>query len=155
MIQDPAQVQARWLLDGAAIGTCLALVTAEARAHHGAGAVMDDRHYKKRLVAVVIVLSAVMVAGGLFVTFSSFGRDLIGGPGSIMGWAVPLAGLFVITAITWLLILGDSHVHDDQARYVPCWSCGHSVMHEWRLCPFCGAELRAWSSAAEESLRHG
>jgi hypothetical protein len=116
---------------------------------------MDDRHYKKRLISIVSVLGAVLAAGLLFVTFSSVGRDLIGGPGSIMGWAVPLAGLFIIAAITWLLIIGDSHKQDDQAGYVPCWSCGHSVMHDWRLCPYCGAELRAWSPTAEESLHHG
>ena len=116
---------------------------------------MDERHYKKRLISVVTVLGAVLAVGLLFVTFSSAGRDLVGGPGSIMGWAVPLAGLFVIAAITWLLILSDSNVPDDEARYVACWSCGHSVMNEWRLCPYCGAELRVWTPAPGESLDRG
>jgi hypothetical protein len=116
---------------------------------------MDDRHYKKRLISIVSVLGAALAVGLMFVTFSSVGRELIGGPGSIMGWAVPLASLFIIAAITWLLILGDTHVHDDRARYVPCWSCGQSIMHEWRLCPYCGAELRDLSPTAGESLHHG
>lgn len=116
---------------------------------------MDDRHYRKRLISFVVALAAILAAGFLLVTFLPAGRDMIGGPGSIMGWAVPLAGLFIIAAITWLLILNDSHHEDDHARYVPCWSCGHSVMGEWRLCPYCGAELRAWTPATGESLDRG
>jgi hypothetical protein len=116
---------------------------------------MDDRHYKKRLISAVVVLGAILAIGLLLVTFIPAGRDLIGGPGSILGWAVPLAGLFIIAAITWLLILSDSHEDDDHARYVACWSCGHSVMNEWRLCPYCGAELRAWSPSSQESFDRG
>jgi hypothetical protein len=116
---------------------------------------MDDRHYKKRLTTAVVVLGSILAAGLVFVSLSDDGRAFIGGPGSVMGWAVPLAGLFTIAAITWLLILSDSHAGDDHPRRVACWSCGHSVMSEWRLCPYCGAELRAWAPPAGESLDRG
>jgi zinc ribbon protein len=117
---------------------------------------MDEGHYRKRLFAIVGVLAAALAGGLLFVTFSSAGREMIGGPGSIMGWAVPLVTLFTITAITWLLIMSDARPDDDEARYVSCWSCGHSIMTEWRLCPYCGAELRAWTApSGSESLDRG
>jgi hypothetical protein len=116
---------------------------------------MDDGHYRKRLISFVSVLGAVLAAGLLFVTFSPSGREIIGGPGSIMGWALPVAGLFTIAAITWLLLMGDKRVDDDPARYEACWSCGHSIMSEWRLCPYCGSELRAWTAAGGESLDRG
>jgi zinc ribbon protein len=116
---------------------------------------MDDRHYRKRLISFVGVLGAVLAVGLLVVTISPVGRAMIGGPGSILGWAVPLASLFTIAAITWLLILGNQPEDEDATRYVSCWSCGHSVMSEWRLCPFCGAELRAWKPVGGESLDRG
>lgn len=65
----------------------------------------------------------------------------------------PLVLLFVIVAITWFLIVHDSNTSDDDnSRYVSCWSCGHSIMSEWRLCPYCGAELRARTTVAGESM---
>jgi hypothetical protein len=116
---------------------------------------MDDRHYRKRLISIVGALAGVLAVGLLVVTVVPAGRDLIGGPGTIMGWAVPLVSLFVIVAITWFLIVRDSRANDDDsAGYVSCWSCGHSVMSEWRLCPYCGAELRAWTPVAGEPLHH-
>jgi hypothetical protein len=116
---------------------------------------MDDGHYRKRLILFVGALAGVLVLGLLFVTVSPAGREMIGGPGSVLGWAVPLGGLFTIAAVTWLLILTDSNDDQQAVRYVSCWSCGHSVMGEWRLCPFCGAELRAWTPSREESLDRG
>ncbi len=116
---------------------------------------MDDGHYRKRLITTVGVLAGVLAVGLLFVTLSSFGRDLVGGPGSMMGWAVPLVGLFIIAAITWLLILEDTHSDADPAQRVSCWACGHSIMSEWRLCPYCGAEARAWTPMTGESLHRG
>jgi hypothetical protein len=108
---------------------------------------MDESHYRRRLKSVVGVLSGVLAVGLLAVTIVPGWRELIGGPGSMMGWAVPLVSIFVIVAITWFLIMRDSHdTPDDVARFVSCWSCARSIQSEWRLCPYCGAELRAWSS---------
>ena len=107
---------------------------------------MDDGHYRKRLISFVGLLAGALAIGFLVVTLAPAGRALIGGPGSMLGWALPLVSLFVIVAITWFLIARDSRdTPDDVARYVSCWSCGHSIQSEWRLCPYCGAELRAWS----------
>ena len=115
---------------------------------------MDDGHYRRRLTSFVGLLSGVLALGLLIVTIAPAGRALIGGPGSLMGWAVPLVCLFVIIAITWFLIVRDSRdPRDDVATRVSCWSCAHVVQSEWRLCPYCGAELRAWSSP-DGSLGH-
>lgn len=114
---------------------------------------MDDRHYRKRLISIVGTLAGVLAVGLLVVTIVPSGRHVVGGPGTIMGWTVPLVLLFVIVAITWFLIAHDSSAGDDDvARYISCWSCGHSIMSEWRLCPYCGAELRASAPIAGESL---
>lgn len=107
---------------------------------------MDEGHYRRRLISFVSLVAGALAIGLLFVTVAPAGRALIGGPGSLLGWAVPLVSLFVIVAITWFLIVRDSHdAPDDIAQYVSCWSCGHSIHSEWRLCPYCGAELRAWT----------
>jgi hypothetical protein len=107
---------------------------------------MDDGHYRKRLTSFVGLVAGVLAVGLLVVTIAPSGRDFIGGPGSMMGWAVPLVALFVIIAITWFLIVRDSRSGpDDVAQRVTCWSCAHVVQSEWRLCPYCGAELRAWA----------
>lgn len=116
---------------------------------------MDEGHYRKRLISFVGALAGVLAFGLLFVTVFPAGRELIGGPGSVLGWAVPLGALFTIAAVTWLLILNDSNDGHEAAHYVACWSCGHSIMSEWRLCPFCGAELRAWTPGRGESLDRG
>jgi hypothetical protein len=116
---------------------------------------MDDRHYRKRLVSFVGALAGVLAVGFLAATFAPGWREVIGGPGSLMGWVAPVVSLFVIVAITWFLILRDSHdASDDSSRYVKCWSCEHAIQSEWRLCPYCGAELRTWSST-EGTLGHG
>jgi rRNA maturation endonuclease Nob1 len=51
-----------------------------------------------------------------------------------------------MVAITWFLIFrGSKQEPDDIAHYIACRSCQRSVQSEWRLCPYCGAELRAWT----------
>lgn len=116
---------------------------------------MDDRHYRKRLISVVGVLAGVLAIGLLVATFIPAVRDLIGGPGTVMGWVVPLVSIFAIVAITWFLIVRDVQTTDDDTGSASCWSCGHVIMNEWRICPYCGAELRAWKPAAEGSLHRG
>jgi len=108
---------------------------------------MDEGHYRKRLMTVVGVLSGALAVGLLVVTLAPGGLALVGGPTSILGWIIPLVSLFVIVAITWLVIARDFRQNSDEgAHYVSCWSCGHSVQREWRLCPYCGAEFRTWSA---------
>lgn len=115
---------------------------------------MDESHYRRRLVSFVGLVAAVLAVGLLVVTLAPSGRAWIGGPGSLMGWAVPLVALFVIVSITWFLIVRDSkHAPDDVAHYVSCWSCAHSIQSEWRLCPYCGAELRTYTPP-DGSLGH-
>jgi hypothetical protein len=116
---------------------------------------MDEGHYRKRLISIVGVLGSFLALGFLVVSVFPAGREIIGGPGSIMGWALPLAGLFTIAAITWFMILKDTRTDGDGASYISCWSCSHSVMSEWRLCPYCGAELSTWTPSRTESLDRG
>jgi hypothetical protein len=107
---------------------------------------MDDGHYRRRLISFVGLVAGVLALGLLIVSLAPAGREIIGGPGSLMGWAVPMVSLFVIVAITWFLIVRDSRdAPDDSGHHVSCWSCRRAIESEWRLCPYCGAELRAWS----------
>ena len=107
---------------------------------------MTGEKYRKRLVALVGVLVGLLAAGLLIVTLVDADRQVVGGPGSLFGWAVPLVALFVIVAVTWLLLARDSReTSDDDALYVICGSCGHSILQEWRLCPYCGAQLADWN----------
>jgi hypothetical protein len=66
---------------------------------------------------------------------------------SPFGWTVPLASLFVIVGVTWLLL---SQTPKDPGTgpwlYAPCPSCGRSVMRDWRLCPYCGEVLERQES---------
>jgi len=104
------------------------------------------------LIRFIGALAGVLVAGLVFVTVSADLRRTVGGPGSIFGWAIPLVALFVIVAVTWLLLARDTYrPEDDETVYVNCETCGHSVLREWRLCPYCGAQLQE-AQAAGESL---
>jgi hypothetical protein len=67
-------------------------------------------------------------------------------------WSVPLASLFVIVGVTWLLLSQKPREPSAGARlYVSCPSCARSVMRDWRLCPYCGEVLehREQDRAAE------
>jgi hypothetical protein len=116
---------------------------------------MDDGHYRRRLGSVVGLIAGALAVGLLIASFSPSGRELIGQPGTLLGWGIPLVSLFVMVAITWFLIFrGSKEEPDDIARYVACRSCQRSIQSEWRLCPYCGAEVRAWTPP-DGSLGHG
>lgn len=104
----------------------------------------DVRH-RKRLISLIGALAGLLAALMLVFTLGAGGLHGTGGPGSLFGWAVPLVSLFVIVAVTWLLLARDSRESDvDEDLYVPCAACGHAIMPEWRLCPYCGSQVRAW-----------
>lgn len=59
-----------------------------------------------------------------------------------LSWTVPLASVFVIAGVAWLLLSQDGrgrHGADDGS--IECPVCGRSVMADWRLCPYCGSLL--------------
>jgi len=104
---------------------------------------------RRHLISTVAVVAVILAAGFLFVTMSPSGWALVGGPATLLGWAVPLVSLFVVVAVTWFVIVRDAHdALDEGAHYVLCASCGHSIQSEWRMCPFCGAEVRPASTDA-------
>jgi hypothetical protein len=106
---------------------------------------MTGKRYRKHLASPVGALTGLLAVVLLIVTLDGPG-EFVPGAGSLFGWGVPLVALFVIAAVTWLLLARDG---DDDAEgedlYLTCDSCGHSVLREWRLCPYCGAQLREWS----------
>jgi hypothetical protein len=106
---------------------------------------MDNERGRRHLIMTVVAVAVLLVVGFLFATLSPSGRAMVGGPTTLLGWAVPLVLLFVVVAATWFVIVRGSHdVPEDTARYVSCWSCGHSIQNEWRMCPYCGADMRSW-----------
>jgi hypothetical protein len=108
---------------------------------------MMGEKYRRRLVWLVGALAGLLTIGLAVLLFDDGDRAFIGGPGSLLGWTVPLVALFVIVAVTWLLLArdaGDGDGDDDKA-YVACDACGHSILREWRLCPYCGTQLREWN----------
>jgi len=114
-----------------------------------------DTSNRKRLVSTVGAVAGLLAAVLLLMTMASGGLHGAAGPDSLFGWAVPLVSLFVIVAVTWLLLSRDSSEEDvDEDLYVPCGACGHAVLPDWRLCPYCGARLRAWNPGGE-SLHRG
>ena len=111
-----------------------------------------EGRYRKQLVSFIGVLAGVLALGLLFVTVSEDGRRMIGGPGTMFGWALPLVSLFVIVAVTWLLLARDSRdVDSDDPHYVTCEACGQSILEDWRLCPYCGAQVREWRSSGQSA----
>jgi hypothetical protein len=107
---------------------------------------MTGEKYRKQLVRLVGVLASLLVGGLLFVTLLDSGHQIVGGPGSMLGWALPLVALFIIIAVTWLLLAREAREKRDDAEfYELCDSCGHSVLREWRMCPYCGTQRRDWN----------
>jgi rRNA maturation endonuclease Nob1 len=60
--------------------------------------------------------------------------------------------LFVVVSVTWFVIVRDARdVLDESAHYVTCGSCSHSIQSEWRMCPFCGSEVRPAATEVRSS----
>jgi hypothetical protein len=114
-----------------------------------AGAAVEHGTGRRHLISTVAGVAVILAAGFLFVTMSPSGWALVGGPTTLLGWAVPLVSLFVVVAVTWFVIVRDARdAMDETAHYVLCPSCGHSIQNEWRMCPFCGAEVRSATADA-------
>lgn len=104
---------------------------------------MESGRGRRHLISTVGAVAALLLVGLALVTLWPGAFAAVGGPTSFLGWAVPLTLLFLVVAITWFVIALDAKdVPDESAHYVACWSCGHSIQTEWRMCPFCGAEMR-------------
>jgi hypothetical protein len=111
-----------------------------------------EGRFRRRLLALVGTLAVLLVAGLIAVASDPDRAAWVGGPGSLFGWAVPLTALFVIVAVTWLLLARESGDDDKGADiYVTCDSCGHSILKDWRLCPYCGARLAEWNPGGRPS----
>lgn len=106
---------------------------------------MSVGRFRKRLILLVSALVGVLALALVAVVFGLVDLVPDPGPASIFGWAVPLVALFVIIGVTWLLLARDSDEPvEDGELYAVCPSCGQSVLSDWRLCPYCGAQQRDW-----------
>lgn len=104
-----------------------------------------DRRLLKVASGVLVGTLAIAIVAGVF----EFAGAIPAGPRSSFGWAVPLVSLAVIVGVTALLFFREPDDADEIGLYATCDSCGHTVLPEWRLCPYCGARLHE-SSAEEE-----
>lgn len=105
-----------------------------------------DRRLLKVASGVLVGTLAVVIVAGVFEVASA----IPAGPRSPFGWAVPLVSLAVIVGVTALLFFRESDDIDEVGLYTTCDSCGHTVLPEWRLCPYCGARLHESSAEAEQ-----
>jgi len=104
---------------------------------------MEHGRGRRHLISTVGAVAALLLAGLTLVSLWPGALVALGGPKSLLGWAIPLTLLFLVVAITWFVIAIDSkEIADESAHFVACWSCGHSIQEQWRMCPFCGAEMR-------------
>ena len=94
---------------------------------------------------VLAVLGGLAVVGGLaaVLLWADPARIFTGSSGVIPpAWTVPLASVFVIAGVAWLLLSQDGRGRggaDDGS--IECPVCGRSVMTDWRMCPYCGSLL--------------
>lgn len=97
---------------------------------------------RRLLLAILGGASGTAVLVGLLVLVGGGGD---GGPMEDLAawsWTFPLAALFVILGVTWLLLSQTpADPSSDEWLYAVCPACGRSVMRDWRLCPYCGEML--------------
>jgi len=103
---------------------------------------MTAETHRKLLRWMVGGLIALLTAGGLLAYFAQEAMGSALGPGSLLGWVIPLGAVFVVIAVSWFLLAKqDPGAHDAGISYVACPSCGQTLVREWRMCPYCGAQV--------------
>lgn len=62
-----------------------------------------------------------------------------------LSWMPPLVVAAVITAVSWILLSQRRPPYQDDQSFTRarCSSCEREVLGRWRMCPYCGAMLKA------------
>ena len=104
---------------------------------------MQGRSDNRQLVLAILGAAAgVALLLASVILLSGNGRPAGGIAPIASTWAIPLASLFVIVGVTWLLLSQKPRESGTGPRvYDSCPSCERSVMRDWRLCPYCGEVL--------------
>jgi len=97
---------------------------------------------------LVGTLVALLAVGLVFVYFSEGFLGPMMGPGTLVGWAIPLCTVFVVVAISWFLLArATGSSNEEDPAEVACPSCGAANLREWRMCPYCGARSASSDAA--------
>ena len=95
-----------------------------------------------------IIRVGAAVLGGLAVAVALLGALTIVNAGqgfegctatTALGWTIPLLAGGLVGLASWILL--SDRASDDPKRELharACGVCGHQVLDEWRLCPYCG-----------------
>ncbi|MBN1193529.1 MAG: hypothetical protein JXA36_07580 [Coriobacteriia bacterium] len=61
-----------------------------------------------------------------------------------VGWVATLVVVFAIAGVGWVLLGQRRANRGDSAslQRTRCTVCGHEILGQWRMCPYCGAMLR-------------
>jgi len=88
------------------------------------------------------------VFGGLAVGVSLLGLLMIANAGqgfagctatTALGWTIPLIAGGLVGLASWILLTErEGEDSGRELRSTACEVCGHRVLDEWRLCPYCG-----------------
>jgi hypothetical protein len=107
---------------------------------------MGDRNGRIGLVAII---GTVFGMATFFWVVSLLGREGAAGGStqtSDLLVAVPVLLILVAGAAGWYLLTRKVVDGAEGDPYVACGSCGGPILNEWRLCPYCGAQLDRPSS---------
>jgi hypothetical protein len=112
---------------------------------------MRPRNVRQLLLATI----GGLVVVGLLLALASYFSAPGGAPGTV-GWMLPVASVFVIVGVIWLLASQSprSSNRSTVSDYTMCKSCGRQVLPDWRLCPYCGSMLEEPSEDARTSAVH-
>lgn len=102
---------------------------------------MGDRNGRIGLVAII---GTVFGMATFFWVVSLLGRDGPAGastPTPDLLVAIPVLVMLVAGAAGWFLLTRKVVDGTEPDPYVECASCGGPILKEWRLCPYCGAQL--------------
>jgi ribosomal protein L32 len=94
-----------------------------------------------------------LAAGGIAILLATVGvayivvtgtRTVDSGGGGPMDWGIAAVATLVIVGVSWILL--SQRRTDDSGKvpfvHAPCSTCGHEVLGQWRMCPYCGAMIR-------------
>jgi len=104
------------------------------------------------IVGIAGAFLAVVLVVGIIAGASSGG-----GLGAFIGslpvvWVVGLAAVLVIATLAWFLLdAGEPPRGSKSAEEHRCPGCNRAILHQWRMCPYCGTMLDRGDSVAESA----
>lgn len=103
-----------------------------------------------------------LVAGGIAILLATAGVAYIIVVGTVdpvgsrpMDWGIAAVAALVIAGVSWILLSQRRTDDSEEIPFVraPCPTCGHEVLGQWRMCPYCGAMLEHGASGVAATGR--